>query len=450
MPAWAAMEQGILRHVLKWHRRSGKDDWSLHRGCVAAFERVAPYWHMLPLATQARKAIWNAVNPHSGKRRIDEAFPAELRENVNEQEMFIRFKNGSTWQVLGSDNYNTHVGSPPAGIVFSEYALADPNAWAYLRPIVAENGGWASFISTTRGHNHFTDLYDFAVRDPSWFAQTLTVEDTNVFTREQIEQERRELAAERGEQEANAIIRQEYYCDADASIPGAYYGEHMSTAQAQGRIGTFPWIPHLPVGTAWDLGHNDTTVIWFYQQPPGGRIRLIDVVEGSNVGIDWYARRCARLPYSFVDHIWPHDGGHGDIRDVAGQTLEKTANSLGLRPVRVLDRDLSIDTGINAVRQMLGLCEFNDEPMPHVLEGGVLETPAEARVRMRRALNALRQYRRVWNEKNRRYNDTPLHDWTSNTADSLRYLARGRKPFPGGRVGVRRQTVADLDYQTLG
>ena len=51
--------------------------------------RTATYWHALPEYAQARKAIWNVINPHTGRRRIDEAFPHELRASVNDQEMFI-------------------------------------------------------------------------------------------------------------------------------------------------------------------------------------------------------------------------------------------------------------------------------------------------------------------------------------------------------------------------
>jgi phage terminase large subunit len=431
MNAWAALEAGKRRLALAWHRRAGKDDLSLHWTATAAMERVGPYWHMLPQANQARKAIWDAVNPRTGRRRIDDAFPEEIRESTRENDMFIRFKNGATWQVVGSDNYNSLVGSPPVGIVFSEYALADPNSWGLLRPILAENGGWALFISTTRGKNHFHKLVEFAKVDPEWYGETLTVEDTGAIPMEVIEREKRELVAERGEQEAEAIIAQEYYCDANASIPGAYYGVLMARAQREGRIGLFPWLPNEPVGTAWDLGHGDSTVIWFYQQPKSGRVRLIDVLEGSGVGIDWYAKRIHAKPYIYADHIWPHDGGHGNIRDVNGNTLEATARSLGITPLRVLERDKSVDQGISATRQMLPLCEWNTEPLPMPsMDGAPAETAEQAKARMERALNAMRMYRREWDDKLMMFKDAPLHDWTSHTADSMRYLARGRKPFP--------------------
>jgi len=125
---------GSIPYVADWH-------WA----ALAASQRTGTYWHLLPEASQGRKAIWDAVNPHTGKRRIDEAFPPRLRPTRHNDEMKIELGNGSVWQVAGSDNYNSLVGSSPIGVVFSEWALADPNAWAFLRPILLENNGWALF-----------------------------------------------------------------------------------------------------------------------------------------------------------------------------------------------------------------------------------------------------------------------------------------------------------------
>lgn len=89
--------------------------------------------------------MWDAINPHTGKKRIDEAFPLEIRKSTKEQEMMIQFHGGSSFQLVGSDNFNSLVGSPPVGLVFSEYALSNPSAWSYLRPILLENGGVGGF-----------------------------------------------------------------------------------------------------------------------------------------------------------------------------------------------------------------------------------------------------------------------------------------------------------------
>jgi phage terminase large subunit len=133
---------------------------ALNWGAVAAHQRIGNYWHMLPEYKQARKAIWDAINPHSSRRRIDEAFPKELRRSTNQTEMKIEFHCGSIWQVVGSDNFNSLIGSPPVGIVYSEWAVADPRSHGFLRPILAENKGWALFIYTSRGYNHGFSTYE--------------------------------------------------------------------------------------------------------------------------------------------------------------------------------------------------------------------------------------------------------------------------------------------------
>lgn len=358
---------------------------------------------MLPEASQARKAIWTAVDPHSGMRRIDQAFPLEIRRRTREQDMFIEFVNGSTWQVLGSDNYNSIVGAPPAGVVFSEYALADPNAWAYVRPIMAENGGWAIFISTPRGRNHFHRLHEYAKTDTKWHTRRLTVEDTGVISQETIEQERRELAAERGDDEADNIIRQEYYCDFDAAIPGSYYGRIIAKLEREGRIGELPHDPRFPVFTGWDLGVGDPTAIWFYQQI-GKWTHFIDYYENSGAGADHYARELLQREYTYGGHYLPHDA---DQREWGNNALSRVSvlKGLGIRPCRVLPQS-SVDDGINAVRVLLQTSKFDAK-------------------RCEKGLDCLRQYQKEWDDERRCFALKPRHDWTSHGADGMRTVAQG-------------------------
>ena len=51
----------------------------LHHCACAAHERVGNIWYLLPEYSQCRKAIWQAINPHTGKLRLDEAFPIEKK-----------------------------------------------------------------------------------------------------------------------------------------------------------------------------------------------------------------------------------------------------------------------------------------------------------------------------------------------------------------------------------
>ena len=392
----------------------------MHWTCVEALQRPANYWYMLPQANQARKAIWDAVDRPTGRRRIDWAFPPEIRESTRDHDMMLKLKSGSTWQVVGSDNWEALIGSPPAGIVYSEYAISDPNSWAFLRPILEENGGWAIFNSTPRGRNHFHGLVELGRTAPGWFSQVLTVRDTGLLGPEQLYRIKKELAAERGDDEADNLIQQEYYCSFDAAIPGSYYGRIIAALEEQGRICELPHDPRYPVRTAWDLGVGDSTAIWFVQEI-GLELRVIDYYESSGVGADHYARVLKEKDYTYEGHILPHDADDREWGNNASSRVD-VLRTLGIRPAKVLSR-ASVDDGINAVRVLLSRCRFD-------------------RVRCERGIAALRQYQRTWDDKLKAYSLKPLHDWTSHSADAFRYLAQGLKD--PARSAMRRPEYATM------
>lgn len=397
-PAWKAWRNGCKRQLLFWHRRAGKDELNLQQHAIGAHLRVGTYWHMLPEYEQARKAIWNAVNPHTGKRRIDEAFPPELIENRNDHEMFIRFKIGSTFQVIGSDNFNSLVGTPPIGITFSEWALANPTAWAYLSPILAENGGWASFITTPRGNNHAKKMYDAMKGNPSWFCQVLGVDQTKAITKTAIEEQRETYKALFGQEVADLLIEQEFYCSFAGAMVGAYYGTLIDKAEKEGRIGEYPQLANLPVHTAWDLGVGDDTALWCFQIVRGAP-RIIDTYAMNGVGADHYIEWLKRKGYHGFDFV-PHDAKVQEWG--TGRTRIETLTTAGRKVRRV--PMVSLEDGINAVRKTLPICTFN---APTSGDG----------------VDALRSYRREWDDELKVFRQRPLHDWTSHYADSFRYLS---------------------------
>ena len=295
---WNYLMNGGTRLVEIDHRRAGKDEMCLAWEATAMHNRIGTYWHMLPEAAQARKAIWNAVDPHRGMKRIDLAFPPELRKTTRDQEMFIEMKCGSTWQVVGSDNFDSLVGTPPIGLVFSEFALANPYAWSYLRPILLENGGWAVFITTPRGRNHAFKLYQFALRkDNDWLAVMNKADETGVFQPDQLEQERLEYIATYGETMGASLFNQEYMCDWAAAIPGAYWGRELDNLEKEGRLTDVPHDPSLLTITSDDLGINDANVK-FYWQRAGAQIRMIDCDVHRNVGIPTHVKDMNAKPYN--------------------------------------------------------------------------------------------------------------------------------------------------------
>lgn len=429
---WRYLMNGGTRACEIAHRRWGKDDVGLHMTAIKAHLRVGTYWHMLPQANQARKAIWDAVNPRTGMRRIDEAFPEALRAVTRENEMFIRFKNGSSWQVVGSDNFNALVGSPPIGIVISEWAISNPAAWAYLSPILRENGGFVLFITTSRGKNHAKRTLDTFADDPEAFAEVTRADQTAVFTPEALAAERRELIGQYGEDMGHALFEQEYMCSFDAAILGAYWGAELAAAERDGRVRPLAIDPTMPVHDAWDIGVRDSTAIWFFQTD-GFRVRVVDYYENHGKDAAHYVKFVQDRGYKRGITWLPHDAKVTEW--TANRTRVETITKLGLNPRLVPDHKLM--DGINSARLIIPLCEFNS-------------TPA-----VQQGMEALKAYQKEWNEKMSRFSDTPLHNWASHGADAFRYLAIGWRQQvkapekPADRilsVGSRNQaTMLDLD-----
>lgn len=410
MPLWGYLEAGGLRAVEVAHRRWGKDDVALHYTATAALQRVGNYWHMLPQYNQCRKAIWEAVNPRTGKRRVDEAFPPQIRTQTRETDMFIRLRNGSTWQLVGSDNYDALVGSPPTGIVFSEYALSNPQCWTYLQPILEENGGWSVFISTPRGHNHLKRLYDFARAEESWYAGLLTAYDTPVFDRERLEAIRRELLAQLGPEHGQAMYEQEYLCSFEGAVLGAYFGRQIADARQEGRICRVPYQPAVGVDTAWDLGVDDSMAIWFVQQI-GQSYHVIDYYESAGYGLEHYAKVLADKGYVYSNHYFPHDAAAREMTSgEIARSRQEVAQSLGIRPAIVVPRARNIDKIIHvqipAARNLLPQCWFDE-------------------TRCAQGISALESYRAEYNEERKVLSSRPMHDWASHGASAWLTYAVG-------------------------
>jgi hypothetical protein len=219
MSFWRAMEGGCRRAATVWPRRAGKDTLSLAWTAFDALQHVGQYWHLFPEQTQARKAIWHGVNK-DGKRILDVAFPHEIRKSTNESEMRIELINGSMWMLGGSDRYDALVGSNPRGVVFSEFAIANPRAYDFIRPILAENGGWALFPYTPRGRNHGYELFEKLVADEASFAELLTCDDTGHMSAEALALEKKEMS--------NELFLQEYFASWDFGSEGSFYSKQMN------------------------------------------------------------------------------------------------------------------------------------------------------------------------------------------------------------------------------
>lgn len=431
-PLWNTLELGcagkpggVKRAAVVWHRRAGKDLFGINFIATQAVQRVGLYWHLFPTYNQGRKIAWEGFTKE-GRRFLDH-FPKELVEAQNDTEMRLKLKSGSVYQVVGTDSVDRLVGSNPIGCILSEYSLQDPQAWHLIQPILAENGGWAIFIYTPRGLNHGHKLYEMAKNTPSWFAQILTVNDTAredgtpVVSKEQIDEIR-------GTGMPPELIEQEFYCSFEAPLVGAYYSKEMRDAVTVGengksRIGIVPPTASLPVNTAWDLGYDDATTIWFYQHV-GSEIHIIDYYENSHEGLAHYAKILQDKDYIYGKHYAPHDIEATELG--TGKSRREKAREFGIRFTTVPKHDV-LD-GIESVRSILPRCWFD-------------------RTRCARGIEALKSYTKAWNEKLEIHSENPIHNWASHGADAFRTLAWSLRQ-PRGRDWL--DNIERYQHQDLG
>ena len=265
-----------------------------------------------------------------------------------------------------------------------------------MRPILAENDGTAIFQSTPRGKNHFYDLIQMAKNNPEWFVEILGVNDTHAINQEAIE---REVA----DGMSPDMVAQEFHCSFDLGVEGSYYAKYLLEAQQEERICSVPWDRTKRVHTAWDIGYNDSTCIIFFQIH-GQVINLIDFYENNTKGLDFYADIIRSKPYNYDKHYLPHDGNQHDKQ--LGLTYSARGREFGLI-FTVLPLN-SIEAGIENARGMFHRCCFDDKKCAYLLK-------------------CLENYRKAYDDKNRVYRMSPVHDWSSHAADSFRYMCTAIK-----------------------
>ena len=421
MKFWDAFViRNTKRNVIVWHRRAGKDQTALNAMIVKAHERVGMYWYVFPEYKQGREIFWDGMRDDG--RRFRDAIPKDLILRQRDDMMLIELKNGSMIKVIGTDNADSIVGPNPVGCIFSEFSLQNPAAWNLVRPILNANNGWAIFVYTPRGKNHGYTMYKNGLKmmekDPTrWFSQLLTRDDTSkvligddgqplidpatgeimwgpIVTDEMIAED-----METGM--TQELINQEYYCDFNAALEGAYYSKELALAYAQERIGKIPYNPGKRVHTAWDLGLDDSTAIWFFQII-NGNLRIIDYKEWSNVSLGTIVKEVKEFPYVYGKHIGPHDITTREL--TTKESRYNFAKKLGIK--FFVCPKLGIMDGIEAARRALAISLIDEE-------------------KCSLGLDALSQYSKKFDSIRKVFLEKPNHDWSSHASDAFRYLAVG-------------------------
>ena len=413
-PLQAEMHQNIRRwNVLVMHRRFGKTVWAVNHLikyaliCELPRPRVA---FIAPTFTQAKRIAWDYVKYYAS------VIPGV---SFNETELRVDFPNSGRLMLLSAENPDSLRGIYLDLCVFDEFGMQNPRVWGeVVRPALSDREGAAVFLGTPAGHNHFFDLLEQAKSEEEngsdqWYHKVVKASESNLVKADELEAARDQMTPEQYEQE--------YECSFTAAIVGAYYAKLLVDADDSGRVTRVPYDPAYPVHTAWDLGINDSTSIWFAQVFSSGAVNIIDYYESSGVGLDHYADILKQKDYYYGDHLAPHDI---EVRELgSGKSRLETAYSLGIR-FRVIPK-MKVADGINAARLLIPKCHFDKD-------------------RCRDGLEMLRQYRQDWDDRRKVFRDHPRHDYTSHCADSFRYLAIGLENRAS--VGRPSQKVAISEY----
>lgn len=374
------------------HRRAGKTVACINELVKRALtdrKEDGRYAYIAPLLGQAKDAAWTYLQWYAAP-----AFAAAPMQT----ELYVTLRNNARVRIYGADNPDRLRGGYFDGVILDEYADMFPAVWgSVIRPALSDRQGWATFIGTPKGRNAFFDVYDNAVSDPDrWYHVKLRASETGVLSPAELAEARRDMTAEQYEQE--------YECSFEAAIVGAYFGKEIADAEAQGRLRPSITVDRsLPIHTAWDLGRGDHMAIWVWQMV-NSEIRVLDFLqcgETEMYAIPQYVGDLEAKGYKGgIDYV-PHDAVVPSLD--TGRTRVETLKRLGRNPRLVTRTRFKVEDSINAAKMTLPRCYFDA-------------------ARCKVGLEALRQYRADYDEKNRTFRDAPKANWAAHGADAFQCL----------------------------
>ena len=421
-PVQAEIHRNLKRFsIICAHRRLGKTHLAVNEIIDKALRnqlKNPTYAYVSPSYGMSKRIAWALMKDYLKGIPGMETNEADLRIMIPRPHLGDQIK----IMLLSADNPDSLKGIYLDGVVIDEYAQCTPTVWSEaLRPTLTDRLGWALFIGTPKGSNHFYLLYKHAQEHPiEWYSATFRADETGIIPEA-------ELASNR-EMMSESEYAQEFLCSFSAANVGSYYGKLIEVLEKEKKIINVPYDPAVPVDTAWDLGVGDSTAIWFCQQVMK-EIRIIDHYEMSGVGLDHYAKIIHGKPYAYREHILPHDGAARSME--TGRTRQEVLRDLGVK-TRILNRQ-SIEDGINAVRVLLPRMWFDE-------------------TKTKKGIEALKNYQRKFDSKTASFSDAPLHNWSSNSADAMRYLCLGIRDESKSqnRLDLPRQAETEYDIYNSG
>lgn len=415
-------------NVLVCHRRFGKTVLTINEiidQAVRNKKRNPRYAYIAPTYGQAERVAWqilkDAVHKIPGADINEAKLRVQIQRDNDKIEIFL----------LGSENPGTIRGIYLDGVILDEFGESDPVVWSQVvRPALSDRLGWAIFIGTPKGTNHFQKIYLDAKKlqmdgNKDWFTAMFKAGETKILPQAELDAAKATMTLPE--------YAQEFECDFTAAIVGAYYGKEMAQASDQKRILPFAIDPGYPIDTGWDLGIDDSTAVWFMQQV-GREPRIVDYYEVNGKGLPEIVADLRNKGYIYRDHYLPHDVSVRELSLGNGKTRLDTLINLKLgqkENMIVVPKSKKKEDDIHAVRMLLPKCVF------HELNCGY-------------GIEALKSYERVFDRKEGVFKLKPRHNWASHGADAFATLAKG---FRGDYDRVEKRnlpTMADADYDIFG
>jgi phage terminase large subunit len=349
---------------------------------------LARYAYVAPLRNQAKGLAWDYLK----------LFTEGLVEKKSEADLYVELRhNKARITLYGADNPDAMRGLHFNGVILDEYGDMNPMTYTkILFPALQARRGWIVFIGTPKGKNHFFDIYKRALAESDWYDFMLKASQSGLLASDILLAARKNMTEDEYEQE--------YECSFEAAVLGTYYSKIISELEATRHVSELvDYDPEFPVNVNMDIGRTDSAAAWFWQKRPQG-IALIDYEEEVGTGPkEWF--NILRGKQWEYEKIWlPHDAR---ARTFATErsTIEQFLDTGW--PIDIVPK-LGVQHGIDAARLVLPMCWFNPRCTP--------------------GIEALRAYRREFNEKTKAYSDSPKHDWASNGSDAFRYLSLVAKP----------------------
>jgi len=370
------------------HRRMGKTVAAINQLIHSALqnEKQSPqYAYIAPTYSQAKRIAWDYLKDYT----------RPLGGVPNVSELRVDFM-GRRISLYGADNPDALRGIYLDGTVIDEYGDVNPQLFTeVIRPALSDRLGWAMFIGTPKGANHFKEIRDFADTEDNegWVLKEFKASETGLIAEAELQDAKKAMGENKYEQEFEISF--------DSPIVGSYYGELMKDITDRNHVRELVSDAATAKMCAWDLGMSDSTSIWV-AEIIGGEIRLMDYYENNGQSLSHYIEWLDEKGYRDYTQILPHDVMVKELQ--TGKSRYEFLSDAGLH-IDVAPKS-SVEDGIQAVRRMLPNCWFNKDTT-------------------RQGVECLRNYRRVFNEKLNVFQEKPLHDWSSHCADAFRYLALG-------------------------